>query len=189
MNPIHRPSSPCVLHQAERPMTADDRPPSSPPPKLTCSSPNDWTFRIPVLHTGSVICILKVHHNMLPHSSLHRACDLAAHAGPSTWSTWRARTGPLARSFASSAPRSAKPVSHYEALKLPSNATKSQVKARFYEVGPAYAKCTKRAANLQSRAGRVELIWPAVQEASSRCAWRERCQISRDQRCLRYSWG
>lgn len=45
-----------------------------------------------------------------------------AHAGPSTF-----------RSFTSSARRLATPVDHYDALSLPRNATRQQIKARFYE--------------------------------------------------------
>ncbi|KAI9635982.1 DnaJ domain-containing protein [Dioszegia hungarica] len=56
-----------------------------------------------------------------------RALELLNHAGPST-----------RRHIASSARRSAKVVNHYEALKLPKNATKQQVKARFYELSKKY---------------------------------------------------
>lgn len=47
------------------------------------------------------------------------------HAGPSS-----------RRSFTSSRIAHASPVGHYEALSLPRNATRQQVKARFYEVRP-----------------------------------------------------
>jgi hypothetical protein len=60
-----------------------------------------------------------------------RAYELAVHAGPSTL---RIHLLSLPRSFSTTARRSAQPVGHYDALKLPKNATKQQVKARFYEV-------------------------------------------------------